>query len=128
MSEQTASLETLLGLQKDRKLMQLEFEKLQQSIKDKIPPEVQKELSDLNEEFEGKMATINDRIFAAENAVKGAVLASKATIKIDGATATFIKPRVTWDTSALEGYSKAHPEILEFKKVGEPSVRISVDI
>ena len=38
--------------------------------------------------------------------------------------AIYAAGRASWDTKALEGYAVAHPEILQFKKVGEPSVSI----
>jgi hypothetical protein len=38
--------------------------------------------------------------------------------------AMYTKPRVTWDSKGIEGFSVAHPEINVFRKVGEPSVSI----
>lgn len=39
------------------------------------------------------------------------------------------KPRVSWNSSALEGYAAAHPEILSFKteKWAAPSVKIMIE-
>jgi hypothetical protein len=40
--------------------------------------------------------------------------------------ATYRKGAVRWDTKWLDGYSTAHPEILKYRKQGEPSVSFSL--
>ena len=46
------------------------------------------------------------------------------TVKGDHLQAVWSKGRASWDDKALMGYTKAHPELLEFRKQGEPSVSI----
>lgn len=38
--------------------------------------------------------------------------------------AVYSKPRVVWDSKALDGYALAHPELFAFRREGEPSVSI----
>jgi hypothetical protein len=38
--------------------------------------------------------------------------------------ALIMAPRVTWDNKAMQVYSTLHPEVLAYRKVGEPSVQI----
>jgi hypothetical protein len=38
--------------------------------------------------------------------------------------ALIVAPRITWDTKALQVYGTLHPEVLEYRRVGEPSVQI----
>ena len=38
--------------------------------------------------------------------------------------AVYSKPRTSWDTKGIAGFAVAHPEILAFQKIGNPSVRI----
>jgi hypothetical protein len=33
-------------------------------------------------------------------------------------------PRVTWDNKSMAVYASLHPEVLAYRKVGEPSVQI----
>ena len=47
-----------------------------------------------------------------------------ASVKGEFLHAVWAKGRVNWNTSALEGYAAAHPEIEQFKTVGEPSISI----
>jgi len=56
--------------------------------------------------------------------VKETVIASGATCKGTFLQAVYMKGRTSWDGKALEGFSAAHPEILTFRTIGEPSVSI----
>lgn len=38
--------------------------------------------------------------------------------------AVYNKGRVSWDSSGLNGYMVAHPEITAFRKEGEPSITL----
>lgn len=75
------------------------------------------------------MGTVKDRLKAAvkfQVALTGEV---GDIIDIQGAKVKVIapkKPRVYWDSKALDGYAAAHPEILQFRteKMPNPSIRI----
>ena len=54
--------------------------------------------------------------------VKADVIAASLTVKGDFLEARFVKGRVTWDSAKLEGFAASHPEILPFRKQGDPSV------
>jgi len=56
---------------------------------------------------------IKERVLLAGETVSGSVL-----------KAVFNKGRTKWDTKALDGYAKAHPELLEFRSEGKPYVSI----
>jgi len=58
-------------------------------------------------------ASIRDRVLTLGETVRGNVL-----------MAVWSKPRVTWDGKLLDGYAAAHPEILPFRHIGQPSVSI----
>lgn len=59
-----------------------------------------------------------------EKGIKESVLSIGEPVKGEFLQAIFIKGRVSWDTKGLDGYAVAHPEILIFKKTGEPSVSL----
>ena len=52
------------------------------------------------------------------------MLAGGATAKGVHLMAVWAKGRETWDTSRLAGFAVAHPELLELRKIGEPTVAI----
>jgi hypothetical protein len=89
-----------------------------------ITPEIRAQISDIEAEFSQKIAAVNANIAELERTVKSEVLAFGATIKGSALQAVWSKPRVSWDTKALDGYAAGHPEIAQFRKEGEPSVRI----
>ena len=61
---------------------------------------------------------------ALEAEVKQEVIEAGQTIKGSCLQACYAKGRVSWDTKMLDGYVVAHPEVEQFRKVGEPSVSI----
>ena len=76
-------------------------------------------------------AEINESLSNTEataSALKAKIveLAKSAGESVAGARyrATYVKGKVTWDDKGLIGYSKAHPEVMELRTTGEPSVRV----
>jgi len=76
------------------------------------------------QEFRDREAQLTDEIAQTEAAVKAAVLASGASAVGTHLQATIVAPRVTWDTKGMAAYSALHPDVLAYRKVGEPSVTI----
>ncbi len=48
------------------------------------------------------------------------------SVKGTNLQAIFIKGRQTWDNAELDKYAEKHPEILKFRKIGNPSVSIRI--
>jgi hypothetical protein len=99
----------------------LHYRELRQSI---IPAEIQDQLNDMEVEQQSTLEAAKIGISQLENEIKSEVLGFGESVKGDYLQAVWSKPRVTWDTKALEGFAAAHPELLEFRKVGKPSVTI----
>ena len=38
--------------------------------------------------------------------------------------AIYMKGRVSWDSAAIDQYARAHPEVLKFRREGQPSVSL----
>lgn len=93
-------------------------------IQDAIPPEIQKKIDDIKAEFDPKIGKLIENIAAMENNIKERVLILGVTVKGSVLSAIFNKGRVKWDNKALDGYAKAHPEILEFRSEGKPYISI----
>lgn len=89
-----------------------------------LTPEIKEKLAEIEAEFAPKVEALsaeNERLAAQ---IREQVLELGATVSGDFHQAIFTKGRVSWDNKALAGYSVAHPEIMVFQKVGEPSVSI----
>ena len=102
-------------------VVRLEKEKLIDSV---LTPEIRKQIADIEAEFADKTMVVNADIQTIEAEIKQAVVSEGETVKGDYLMAVFAKGRVSWDTKALDGYVAAHPEVAQFRKVGDPSVSI----
>ena len=98
-----------------------------QALLDEIyTAEIKLRMAEIEAEFAGKTEAVNENIAALEAEIKQAVVAHGASVKGTVFHAVFAKGRVSWDTKSLDGYATAHPELLSFRKEGEPSVSIRV--
>lgn len=89
-----------------------------------IPEEIGKILGDIETEYQAKIDAVKQNVAELEDAIKRGVLAAGATAKSTHLTAVWMKGRVTWDTSKLDGFCVAHPELAALRHEGEPSVTI----
>ena len=89
-----------------------------------MTPEIREQLAEVDAEFDPKIAELNQTKAILEAQIKARVLEAGRTIKGSLHSFTFSKPRISWDSKGLDGYAVAHPEILQFRKEGSPSVSI----
>ena len=114
-------LDQLAEYQAQRDVLRMDKEALIASI---IPDEIKEKIAEIEEEFSEKVRTANENISGTETIIRNEVADYGKTIRGAHLMAVCSKGRTTWNTKALEGYSVAHPEILAFREVGEPSVGI----
>jgi hypothetical protein len=114
-------LDQLADLQSQRDSLQVEKQRLVDSI---LTPEIRTKLAEIDLEFGEKAETVNQSIAELEEAIKNVVKSSGASFKGQYLQAVWSRPRITWDTPSLEHYAEVHPEILRYRKQGEPSVSI----
>ena len=89
-----------------------------------LTPEIKDLLAEIDAEFDPKIAELNQTKAILEAQIKEQVIIAGQTIKGSLHQFVFSKPRVSWDTKLLDGYAMAHPEILHFRKEGNPSVSV----
>lgn len=63
---------------------------------------------------------------AAEKEVRELVLKLRRSVGIAGVKVAYHPGRATWDDEKLAAYAQAHPELLEFRKVGKPFVTLRI--
>lgn len=114
-------LDRLAEYQSQRDSANLEKQAL---IDEVYTPEIKQRMAEIEAEFAGKTETVNENIAALEAEIKQAVINHGASVKGSFFHAVFAKGRVSWDTKSLDGYATAHPELLTFRKEGDPSVSI----
>ena len=93
-------------------------------IDEVLTPEIKEKLAEIDAEFDPKAEQISQEKSTLEAEIKAEVLQAGQTVK--GAFHSFVwsKPRVSWDTKALDGYAAAHTEIAQFRTEGSPSVSV----
>ena len=89
-----------------------------------LTPEIKDLLAEIDAEFDPKIAELNQTKAILEAQIKAQVLEAGRTIKGTYHSFVWSKPRVSWDTKALDGYAAAHPEIQQFRIEGSPSVSV----
>ena len=114
-------LEQLTEFYAQRDLLMIDKKR---ALNDAMPYDVRERLSELEAEFGDKEEAVKDNIAELETKVKQAVLDEGATVKGGSLQAVYVKGRVSWDSKALDGYCKAHPELEEYRKQGNPSVSL----
>jgi len=89
-----------------------------------LTPEIKEKLAEIEAEFQPKIEQLSQEKSALESEIKMEVLEAGRTVKGTYHSFVFSKPRVSWDTKALDGYAAAHPEIAQFRTEGSPSVSV----
>jgi len=88
-----------------------------------LTPEIKTKIAEIEAEFAAS-DNITDTINLLTEEVKSEVAQLGETVKGKFLMAVYSKPRVSWDTKALDGYIVSHPELTQFRKEGAPSVSI----
>ena len=85
---------------------------------------VQAELDALESEYEPLLEAAEQNASTLESEIKNDVLLAGESVVTDVYQALYLKGRVTWDTTGIDRYAQSHPEVLRFRKQGEPSVAL----
>ena len=93
-------------------------------IDEVLTPEIKEKLAEIDAEFDPKVEEILQQKSTLEAEIKQEVLQAGRTVKGTYHAFVWSKPRVSWDTKALDGYAAAHPEIAQFRIEGSPSVSV----
>ena len=119
--ETIEKLNLLAERQAQLDVMRLAYDEQRKAI---IPAEIQAQLDDLDDEWESARTMCQAGVDELTAEIKADVIQAGATVKGDTMMAVWTKGRVSWDNKALDGYAAGHPEIVPFRKEGEPSVSI----
>ena len=85
---------------------------------------VQAELDALTAEYQPLFDTSAERIATLTDEIKREVLNHGASVKGAHLQAVYSRGRVTWDTKGLDRYAVEHPEVMGFRKQGQPTVSL----
>jgi hypothetical protein len=120
-SDITQKLDQLANFQAQRDVLELEKQSL---IDQLIPPEIKDRIAEIEAEFAGKREAVEANIAALETDIREQVIRQGASVKSTFLRVVYHSGHVTWNTKSLDAYARARPEILKFRKQGEPFVTI----
>ena len=120
MNNIAAKLEELADLRATADATRIDYEKK----RTEILKAVQTELDALDAEYQPLLESAQTRADALETEIKDAVVHHGASVKGTRLYAMFFRGRVSWDREKLETYGKTHPEVMNFRKEGEPYVSL----
>lgn len=120
MKEITAKLDQLADLKKTAEDARIDYEKK----RTEILKSVQTELDALDAEFTPLLQTTEERIEQLDTEIREQVLKFGASVRGKSVQAIFFSGRVSWDNKGLNAYAQNHPEVTEFRRVGQPIVQL----
>jgi hypothetical protein len=116
----SAKLERLSNLRGAADLARLDYE----SKRAEIMKEVQADLDALDFEYRPILDATEENIAALENEIKTDVLLYGETVSGGSYRASYTQGRISWDSDGMTKYAAAHPDVLQFRKQGQPSVTL----
>ena len=115
-------LERLSSLRNAAEFTRLNYE----TKRTDILKQIQSELDALDAEFKPVLERAEENIAGLENEIKTDVLLYGESISGGMYRATYTHGRVSWDNEGMANYATAHPDVLQFRKQGQPIVSLRV--
>jgi len=105
----------------------IEFTRLDYETKrTAILKQVQAELDALDAEYKPVLESAEENIAALENEIKTDVLLYGESVSGGMYRASYARGRVSWDNEGMTKYATVHPDVLQFRKQGQPIVSLRV--
>jgi hypothetical protein len=89
-----------------------------------IMEQVRPQLEALDAEYGDRLRDTGEEVSRLDAEARQLVLSYGASFRHAGVHAVYARGRVTWDNKGLAGYMESHPELAEFRRVGNPSVSL----
>ena len=118
----SAKLERLSNLRGAAELARLDYE----AKRTGILKQIQAELDALDSEYKPVLESVEENIAALENEIKTDVLLYGETVSGGSYRASYTQGRVSWDNEGMTKYAAVHPDVLQFRKQGQPIVTLRV--
>ncbi len=115
-------LERLTNLRGAADVARLDYE----AKRSEILKQIQAELDALDSEYKPILESADENIAALENEIKTDVLLYGESISSGSYRATYTKGRVSWDNEGLTKYAGSHPDVVQFRKQGQPIVSLRI--
>jgi hypothetical protein len=91
-----------------------------------ILKQVQAELDALEAEYDPLLESVDTNLASLETEIKTDVLLHGETVQAGTFRAVYTRGRTSWDNNGIEKYAEQHPDVLQFRKQGPPSVSLRI--
>lgn len=115
-------LERLSNLRNAAEFTRLDYE----TKRTQILKQVQAELDTLDLEYKPVLERAEENIDALENEIKTDVLLYGESVSGGMYRAAYTQGRISWDQEGMTRYAESHPDVLQFRKQGQPIVSLRV--
>ena len=88
--------------------------------------QIQAELDALDSEYKPVIESAEQNINALENEIKTDVLLHGGSVSSGVYRATYTQGRISWDNDGMAKYAASHPDVLQFRKQGQPIVSLRI--
>jgi DNA-binding Lrp family transcriptional regulator len=116
----SAKLERLSNLRGAVDLARLDYE----TKRVEILKQVQAELDVLDMEYRPILEATEENIATLENEIKTEVLLYGESVSGGMYRASYTQGRVSWDNEGMTKYAALHPDVLQFRKQGQPVISL----
>lgn len=115
-------LERLSNLRNAAEFTRLDYE----TKRTQILKQIQSELDALDSEYKPVLEAAEENIATLENEIKTEVLLYGESVSGGMYRASYTQGRVSWDNEGMTKYAASHPDVLQFRKQGQPIVSLRV--
>ena len=116
----SAKLERLTNLRAAADVARMQYE----SRREEILSRVQAELDALELEYSPTLQGAEESIAELEDQIRTEVLMHGESVSGGTYRAVYTRGRVSWDAGGMEKYARQHPDVLQYRKEGQPSVAL----
>ena len=113
-------LERLSQLHSAADLARMDYE----SRRAEVLKKVQDELDALEVEFKPALEAAEENTAALEAEIRNDVLLRGESLRGSAYQAIYMKGRVSWDAAGMNEYARDHPDVLRYRKEGQPAVSL----
>jgi hypothetical protein len=117
-----AKLERLSSLRGAADVARLNYE----TKRNEILKQIQAELDALDVEYKPVLEAAEGNIAALENEIKTEVLLYGESVSGGMYRASYTQGRISWDNDGMTKYAASHPDVLRFRRQGQPIVSLRV--
>jgi hypothetical protein len=116
----SGKLTRLTNLQAAADVTRLDYE----AKRAEVMKQVQAELEALETEYRPLLESADENLATLAAEIKNDVLLHGDSVQGGGFRAVYMQGRTSWDNDGMTKYAAAHPDVLKFRKQGQPSVAL----